>query len=75
MSVGLIVTVGAVEGCFNMFYISREHKGVLVFKEGKDSDGPGKKDTRVIMEIGGEVFGDGFLEVLDNSLFNVEVDF
>ena len=25
------------------------------------------------MEIGGEVFGDGFVEVLDNSLFDVEV--
>ena len=26
------------------------------------------------MEIGGEVFGDGFLEVLDDSLFDVKVE-
>ena len=26
------------------------------------------------MEVGCEVFGDGFLEVLDNSLFDVEVE-
>ena len=35
--------------------------------------GFGKKDAEVIMEAGREVSGDGFLEVLDNSLCDVEV--
>ena len=45
LSAGLIVTVRAVESCFNMLDISREHKVVSIFKEGKDDNGVGKKDT------------------------------
>ena len=34
LSAGLIVTVRAVESCFDMSDIGRGHKGVLIFKEG-----------------------------------------
>ena len=72
LSAGLAVTVSAVESCFDMFDISRGHNRVSVSKEGKDGDGVGKKDTGVIIEVGREVFGNGFLEVLNHRLCDVE---
>ena len=41
LSAGLGFAVRAVEVCFDVFDVGWGHKGVSVFKEGKDSDGVG----------------------------------
>ena len=41
LSIGLGFAVRAVESCFDVFDVGRGHKGISVFKEGKNGDGAG----------------------------------